>query len=63
MSTERHTPHSLPEALDALERDRALTQAVGQELVDNLVAIKRAEIAELADKDEQAIFDYYAHYI
>lgn len=63
VSTERHTPHSLAQALDALEHDPLLTQAVGQALVDNFIAIKRAEIAELADKDEQAVFDYYAHYI
>lgn len=63
VSTERHTPLNLPAALDALEGDRVLTAAVGQSLVDNFVAIKRAELAELADKNEREIFNYYAHYI
>jgi glutamine synthetase len=62
-STERHTPHNLGEALDALERDVALAGAVGRELVDNFLAIKRAELAELEGKSERGIFDYYAPFI
>jgi glutamine synthetase len=63
VSTARHTPLTLTAALDALEADRELGAAVGQPLVDNFIAIKRAEVAELADKSEREIFDYYAHYI
>lgn len=63
VSTDRHTPLDLASALDALERDKALTSAVGQALIDNYLAIKRAEIAELAGKDARGVFDYYAHYI
>lgn len=38
-----HCPDSLRLALDALEEDTELTEAVGQGLVDHFVAIKRAE--------------------
>jgi glutamine synthetase len=63
VSTDRHTPTDLPSALDALEADKVLTSTLGQTLVDNFVAIKRAEIEELKDKDAAGIFDYYAPYI
>jgi glutamine synthetase len=38
-----HCPDSLRLALDALEADTALVEAIGQGLVDHFVAIKRAE--------------------
>jgi glutamine synthetase len=63
VSTQRHTPHSLALALDALAADTALTAAVGAGLVANYCAIKRVEIDELKDKTDAAIFDYYAPYI
>ena len=63
VSTSRHTPHDLASALDALEADVALRSAVGQQLIDNYLAIKRAEIGELDQKSEREIFDYYAPYI
>lgn len=62
-NTERHTPHDLPAALDALERDTALGDAIGRELVDNFLAIKRAEVAELEGLSEARIFDYYAPFL
>lgn len=63
VGTTRHTPEALESALDALQAAPALREAVGGLLVDNLVAIKRAEIEELKDRTEQQIFDYYAPYI
>jgi glutamine synthetase len=36
-------PHSLAEALDALEADQELVSAVGADLVAQHVAVKRAE--------------------
>jgi len=63
VSTDRHTPHDLGAALDALAADPVLCQAVGQQLIDNFLAIKRAEIGELDQKSEREIFDYYAAYI
>ena len=43
INTERHVPANLTLALDALEADTALVEAVGSELVANFVANKRAE--------------------
>ncbi len=42
-STERCAPENLALALDALEADRELAEAVGSELVANFVAMKREE--------------------
>jgi glutamine synthetase len=42
-STDRHTPDNLSLALDALEADAALVEALGQNVVDHFVAIKRFE--------------------
>ena len=42
-STERHTPDDLGAAMQALMADTVLTQAIGQELVDNHVGIKTQE--------------------
>jgi len=63
VNTDRHVPDSLPEALDALEKDEALVEAVGRLLVENFVAIKRAEIEETKGKSKQEIFDYYAPFL
>jgi glutamine synthetase len=63
VNTNRHTPHSLTEALDALAADTSLTSAVGQALIDNYLAIKRAEVAKLEEKSPQEVFDYYAPFI
>ncbi len=48
VSTDRHVPDDLNLALDALERDRELVEAIGQELVDNFVANKRFEWEKFA---------------
>jgi len=58
-----HTPADLSSALDALESDGALVGAVGELLVANLVAIKRAEVKETAGLTSEALRDYYIHYI
>ena len=42
--TDVTAPTSLAEALDALEADTVLAEAVGAELVGNYVAVKRAEV-------------------
>jgi glutamine synthetase len=54
---------TLGESLDALAADHLLRDALGPLLVDNFIAIKRAEIAELADASEAEMFDYYAPFI
>ncbi len=63
VGTHRHTPDTLALALDALEADTRLTEAFGQGLVDNYVAIKRAEVAALDGKSPREVFDYYAPFI
>ena len=61
--TDRHTPHSLPDALDALEADTVLTETLGTELVANFIAIKRQEVLELEGKSEAEQIAYYLHFI
>lgn len=42
----RRLPQSLGEALDALERDRVLSEALGPLLLASFVAVKRGEITD-----------------
>lgn len=63
VSTDRHVPGSLGAALDALEKDAALVDAVGRLLVENFVAVKRAEIEEVKGKSQAEVFDYYAPFL
>ncbi|WCL54720.1 glutamine synthetase family protein [Gimibacter soli] len=62
-TTTRHVPASLGEALGYLKKDTAFTDRMGQTLIDNYIAIKEAEIEEVAGKDAAGIFDYYAPFI
>ena len=43
-NTDRHAPHSLAEALDAVEKDSVLTEALGADLIRTFVGIKRTEV-------------------
>jgi len=63
VDTDRHIAGSLEESLDLLEKDTALSGALGQGLVDNFIGVKRAEIEEVKGKTEQEIFDYYAPFL
>ncbi len=45
-NTDRHTPHDLAEALDALEADSVLCEAMGADLVRAFLAIRRDELAK-----------------
>ena len=63
VSTKVHAPGNLAEALDALEGDMDLTQAIGAEIVANYVAIKREEVATLAGRPADDQLAYYLHYI
>lgn len=56
-------PSSLVEALQALQADEALVEAVGPELVANHIAIKEVEIEKTAPLRGNALRDYYIHYI
>jgi len=63
INTDRHTPHDLGAALDALEADTVLTEAIGAELVANYLAIKREELRIVGDCDEAGQIAYYLPYI
>jgi glutamine synthetase len=63
VSTEIRAPHDLAEALDALEQDEVLSQAIGSELVANFISIKRQEVQTLAGRSAEEQIAYYLHYI
>lgn len=63
INTDRHTPHDLGAALDALEADTVLTQAVGPDLIANYVAIKREEVRILGKTAPEDHVPYYLHYV
>ncbi|MBQ2773278.1 MAG: glutamine synthetase, partial [Clostridia bacterium] len=55
-------PTSLPEALDALEKDHDYLTVGGvfpEELLKNIIKLKRAECADLAKIPHPAEFDRY----
>ena len=54
---------SLSQALDDLEADTALTQAVGAGLVENHLYMKRAEVAKTAALEGDALRDWYIWYL
>jgi glutamine synthetase len=56
----RRYPTSLGEALDALERDEALRDALGEALVKEYLIVKRAEVRAFAAKD--AAFELEHHF-
>lgn len=63
VGTERHIAGSLGESMDLLEKDDALVDAIGRLLIENYVAIKRAEIEEVDGKSTKEMFDYYAPFL
>jgi glutamine synthetase len=62
-STDRHVPDNLSLALEALNADKALCQAVGQELIDNHTAIKEQEWQDFVSHTTDWEFDQYLKYI
>jgi glutamine synthetase len=56
-------PTDLAGALDALQADSTFVAAIGETLIGNHVAIKRAELRETAALEGDALRDYYIHYI
>ena len=57
------TPDTLAEALAELKADTALTKAVGQDLVDNLIFMKTDEIEKTKELSGTALRDWYIHYL
>jgi glutamine synthetase len=56
-------PDSLAQAMDELEKDAALREAVGQTLCDNHIFMKRAEVEKTAKLKGEALRDWYINYI
>ncbi|MFM7506738.1 MAG: hypothetical protein ACKO3M_09315, partial [Rubrivivax sp.] len=56
-------PENLSSALDALQTDETLVQALGAGLVANHVAMKRNEVEKLAGRDAQATLDFYIRHL
>ncbi len=54
---------SLTEALDDLQADIALVNAIGAELIENHVFMKRAEVAKTAGLEGAALRDWYIWYL
>lgn len=61
-NTDRHTPHDLARALDALEADTELVEAVGEAVVAQFVEVKRAEWEKWCTVVTDWEHDYYLHY-
>ncbi len=45
-NTDRHTPHTLAEAIDAVELDKVMTEAMGPELVRTYLTLRRHDVAQ-----------------
>ncbi len=56
-------PDNLAEAMDELEKDMVLCEAIGQGLCDNQVFMKRAEVEKTKALEGDALRDYYIHYV
>ncbi|MEM6898032.1 MAG: glutamine synthetase, partial [Pseudomonadota bacterium] len=59
----RHVPPTLLRALDALDADQALRMAVGEEICDALLFLKRDEAKRLSDKSVGEVRDYYLPFV
>jgi glutamine synthetase len=62
-STERHVPDDLNQALNALAADTALAEAIGSDLVAQLVAVKRAEWAKFLSAVTDWELRYYLPFL
>ncbi|KAK0062933.1 lengsin [Biomphalaria pfeifferi] len=68
MSAEEEVQHSLPEALDSLEKDAVFVNALGSKFVHRYIALKREyEIEKFKDKKDVDLFEnersIYLHYL
>ncbi|MCR9125896.1 MAG: glutamine synthetase family protein [Rhodobacteraceae bacterium] len=59
----RHVPSSLVRALDALDADAALRKAVGTEICDALLFLKRDEAARLEGKSVDEVRNFYLPFV
>jgi glutamine synthetase len=56
-------PDSLSDAMDALEADTVLCDAVGKLLAENMIFMKRAEVEKTAKLEGEALRDFYINYV
>ena len=56
-------PDNLSEAMDALEADQPLREAVGDMLAQHQIFMRRAEVEKTANLKGEALRDYYINYI
>ena len=61
--TREGTALDLKGAVADLERDTALVQAVGPELVENHVFMKRKEVRKTRDLEGEALRDFYVYFL
>ncbi len=59
----RHVPSALDKAMDALDKDEALRNAVGSEICDAMIFLKRDEFKRLAGKGVDDVRNYYLPFI
>ena len=59
----RHVPSSLAKALDALEKDTVLTQAMGELYCKALIYLKRDEFERLSGSSVDEVRDYYLPFV
>ena len=59
----RHVPSALDRALDALDADKPLRVAVGEEICDALIFLKQDEWKRLQDKSVDEVRDYYLPFV
>jgi glutamine synthetase len=56
-------PDNLSQALDELEKDQVLREAIGALLCENHIFMKRAEVEKTAKLEGDALRDWYINYI
>ena len=59
----RHVPPTLARAMDALDKDKVLRNAVGSELCDAILYLKRDEAGRLDGKSVNEVRDYYLPFV
>ncbi|MEO0381225.1 MAG: glutamine synthetase family protein [Pseudomonadota bacterium] len=59
----RHVPVSLDRALDALDADKPLRMAVGEEICDAVIFLKQDEWKRLKDKSVDEVRDFYLPFV
>jgi len=59
----RHVPSGLDKAMDALDADTALREAVGADLCDAVLFLKRDEFKRLSGKSVDEVRNYYLPFV